>query len=113
MEAGPNKSEQLIEVQFKKTGFDYSRVAPGPGIFIDNFGDIRFSPAVKLGKIQSEEIVGSCIRVCESSNSVNCVDNVTEKSCDSQDAFGNRPRCPVTLSWNQNLSCVNASRLVD
>lgn len=107
---GPRAGQDLIELKFVKKDGTPNKY-PQDGISIDNFGQIRFYPYVELGKVSGTGKTGSCVRICDSIPKISCVDNVERSACESQEAFGGKLRCPVTIYWDQNLNCTIAQKL--
>lgn len=108
---GPRAGQRLTQITFLKKDGTPNRY-PKDGININNFGSIRFYPYVELGEVSGEGKTGSCIRICGSANEVACVEKVDRAACESQDVFGGRLRCGVTIKWNQNLNCTIAQKLL-
>ncbi len=112
LQYGARKDQKWHQLQFNEKGVDYTQVS-GPGVYVDNFGTIRFIPHVKVGRIQSDTATGSCIRkICGATTEVECLENTTNKSCESQEAFGGQVRCKAALFWNQNLKCPMAKQII-
>lgn len=110
IEQGPSAGKDVIELKFVKKDGTPNR-SPQDGISVNNFGRIRFYPNVELGKISGAGKTGACVQVCESTKSITCIEKVERTACESQEVFGGMLRCPVTISWNQNLNCTIAQKL--